>query len=165
MWLPKNQKREETMGFDSLDEIIHFAMEKEQEAADFYANLSEQEPYAGARETFRAFAQEEKRHRAMLEDFLTGKRKIAQYAFQWIPDLKRSDYFVEIRYEKGMPYTDILRLAMKREEKSLKLYNDLANKAGEGSLSDAFRMLAQEESKHKLKLETLYDDHMAALGD
>jgi len=28
-----------------------------------------------------------------------------------------------------------------------------------------FRMLAQEEAKHKLALETIYDDFMASQGD
>jgi len=54
---------------------------------------------------------------------------------------------------------------MKREEKSLKLYNELAGKTEKGSLAKVFQILAQEEAKHKLKLETLYDDHMAKLGD
>ena len=64
-----------------------------------------------------------------------------------------------------MPYSDILRLAMKREEKALRLYNELAEKTDEGSLTKVFHMLAQEEAKHKLALETLHDDHMAELGD
>ena len=54
---------------------------------------------------------------------------------------------------------------MKREEKALRLYNELAEKTDEGSLTKVFHMLAQEEAKHKLALETLHDDHMAELGD
>ena len=75
------------------------------------------------------------------------------------------DYLVDLEYEKGMPYSDILRLAMKREEKALELYNELLEKTDEKSLTKVFKMLCQEEAKHKLKLETLYDDHMAELGD
>jgi rubrerythrin len=153
------------MSFDSYEEIIKFAIEKEKEAAAFYEEASGQEIYSGAKETFESFAQEEKKHRAMLEDFLKGERNISEYKFTWIPDMKRSDYLVDLKYEKGMPYSDILRLAMKREEKALKLYNELAEKTDEGSLTKVFQMLAQEEAKHKLKLETLYDDLMAELGD
>jgi rubrerythrin len=153
------------MSFDSYEEIIKFAIEKEKEAAAFYEDASRQEPYSGAKETFESFAKEEKKHQAMLEDFLRGERNISEYKFTWIPDMKRSDYMVDLEYEKGMPYSDILRLAMKREEKSLKLYNELAEKTDKGSLAEVFKMLCQEEAKHKLKLETLYDDHMAELGD
>jgi len=153
------------MSFDSYEEIIKFAIEKEKEAAAFYEDASRQEPYSGAKETFESFAKEEKKHRAMLEDFLKGKRDFSDYKFTWIPDMKRSDYLVDLNYEKGMPYSDILRLAMKREEKALKLYNELLEKTEEKSLSKVFKMLCQEEAKHKLTLETLYDDHMAELGD
>jgi rubrerythrin len=153
------------MGFDSFEDIINFAIEREKEAAAFYEDASAQEPYAGAKEIFADFAKEEKKHRAMLENLLTGERKVAEYEFKWIPDMKRSDYMVDLTYESGMPYTDILRLAMKREEKALELYNELAEKTDEESLIKVFQILAQEEAKHKLKLETLYDDHMAKLGD
>ena len=58
----------------------------------------------------------------------------------------------------GMPYADILRLAMKREEKALKFYSDFAVQSHNQEHTKIFQILAQEESKHKLKLETFYDD-------
>jgi rubrerythrin len=153
------------MTFESFEDIINYAIEKEKEAASFYEDASRQEPYAGAKGTFEDFAKEERKHWAMLEDVLKGERKVSEYEFKWIPDLKRSDFMIDIKYEKGMPYTDILRFAMKREEKSFKLYNDLAKKIEQEDLVEVFKMLSQEEAKHKLALETLYDDHMAKLGD
>lgn len=153
------------MSFESFAEIISFAIEKEKEAAAFYDDASRQEPYSGARETFEDFAKEELKHQAMLEGLSKGETRVSEYKFKWIPDLKRSDYMVDLEYEKGMPYTDILRLAMKREEKALKLYNELREKSETDDLSKVFKVLCQEEAKHKLKLETLYDDLMAKLGD
>jgi rubrerythrin len=72
---------------------------------------------------------------------------------------------VDIEYEKGMHYTDILRLAMKREEKALKLYNELQTKTQDEAYLKLFKILAQEEAKHKRVLETMYDDYMAEQGD
>ena len=40
---------------------------------------------------------------------------------------------------------------MKREEKSLKFYNDFSEKAGVEEHKKLFQILAQEEAKHKLK--------------
>ena len=153
------------MSFDSFEEIIRFAIEKEKEAMAFYEDASRQEPYSGGREAFDAFAREEKKHQTMLEGFLKGDRSIGDYKFAWIPDMKRSNYLVDIPYEKGMPYAEMLRLAMKREEKSLALYNDLQAKADDAEVVKLFKILSQEEAKHKLKLETLYDDYMAEMGD
>jgi Uncharacterized conserved protein len=56
------------------------------------------------------------------------KGQIQSFVPETVPDLKRSDYLIDMSYEKGMGFADILRLAMKREEKANKLYLDLAQK-------------------------------------
>jgi len=153
------------MDFETIEDLINFAIEKEKEAVSFYEDASRQEIYAGAKEAFEEFAREERKHQSMLEGFLKGEFKISDYAFKWIPDMKRSDYLVDIEYQKGMHYEDMLRLAMKKEEKALKLYNELAKKTEKEDLITLFKVLSQEEAKHKLALETLYDDYMATQGD
>ena len=153
------------MNFESLEEILEFAIEKEKEAALFYEEVAEQEPFAGARKTFQEFAAEERKHQALLEDFEGNKDKIADYSLKWIPDMKRSDYMVDLVYEKGMHYADILRLAMKREEAALALYNEMQRKTDKPDYIHLFKVLCQEEAKHKQFLETMYDDYMAEQGD
>jgi rubrerythrin len=153
------------MDFNDLKEIIEFAIEMEKEAVSFYEDVSARQEFSDARKMFKDFANEERKHRALLEGFLKGESTIADYHFEWIPDMKRSNYLVDIPYEKGMSYADILRLAMKREEKSLALYNKLAAEIDDKEMQQIFKMLSQEEAKHKLGLETLYDDYMAEMGD
>ncbi len=154
------------MNFNSVNEIIEYALEKEKEAVAFYQEISENENLAGVKKTFEDFAAEEKKHVRLLEDLGGDKEKISEYKFEWIPDMKRSNYMVDITYEKGMHYTDILRLAMKREEKALQLYNELAEKAAEKpEFVQVFKILCQEEARHKRILETIYDDFMADQGD
>ena len=151
------------MSFETFDEIMEYAIEKEIEAATFYEEVSRQEIYSGAKDVFEEFAKEERKHQAMLENF--SKENIEHYIIEKIPDLKRSDYLVEIPYGPGMPYADILRLAMKREEKALKFYTDFSEKADKEEHKQLFQILAQEEAKHKLKLETILDDYMVEMGD
>lgn len=158
-------RRLQEMSFKSIDEIIEYAIEKEIEAAVFYEKISRQESFSGAREMFEEFAAEERKHQALLENFSADKEKIAAYEYKWIPDMKRSNYMVDLTYEPGMGYADIVRLAMKREETALKLYNDLAKKTDDKACIQVFKILAQEEAKHKQFLETMYDDFMAAQGD
>ena len=153
------------MSFDSVEEILEYAIEKEKEAVEFYAGISTQEPFSGTRETFEEFAEEERKHQRLLEGFSADKQRIAEYKYKWVPDLKRSDYIVDMEYVKGMHFTDILRLAMKREEKALQLYNELGSKTDNDDFINLFKLLSQEEAKHKLTLETIYDDHMAEQGD
>ena len=153
------------MNFNSVEEIVEYALGKEKEAVEFYTELSQNETFEAAKKTFLQFAEEEKKHVKLLEDLGNDKVKIGDYKFEWIPDMKRSDYMVDVAYEPGMHYTDILRLAMKREEAALALYNELAGKADEEDFVNVFKLLCQEEAKHKQILETIYDDFMAEQGD
>ena len=83
------------MNFESIEEILEFAIEKEKEAAVFYDEVAQQEVFSGAKKTFQEFAAEERKHQALLEDFEGNKLKIKTYKLKWIPDMKRSDYMVE----------------------------------------------------------------------
>ena len=153
------------MNFESVEDILQFAIEKEDEAAAFYTDVAAQEPFSGAKDTFLEFAREEGKHAALLRDFEGSQEKIKEYKSKWVPDMKRSDYMVDMVYEKGMHYADILRLAMKREEKALALYNELQSKTDKDAYILLFKILAQEEAKHKQFLEGMYDDFMAEQGD
>ncbi|MGQ9616241.1 MAG: ferritin-like domain-containing protein [Spirochaetota bacterium] len=155
------------MKFKNLQEIIKFAIEKEKEAARLYDEASLMEESASVKKTFQELAGEERKHRKLLENMEKEglEKSLSSYTIKWINNMRRSDYLVDIKYEKGMPYRDILILAMKREEKSFKLYNDLLKQSTVESHKKLFSLLSQEEAKHKLKLETIYDDYMAKMGD
>ena len=151
------------MGFESFDEIMDFAIDKEIEAALFYEEASKQEKQAATREIFESFAAEERKHEAMLKNF--SGENVEYYKVEKIPDLKRSDYLLDLEYTPGMTYPDILRLGAKREEKAFKFYTDFSKGSEKEEHKKLFQVLAQEEAKHKLKLETMLDDYMAEMGD
>ncbi len=155
------------MNFQNIDQIIEFAIEKEKEAAAFYQMVSAKEQFSGKKEMLLEFAAQEHKHQTMLEDLKAGKTdtKIDDYRLKWITDIKRSDYVEDITYHPGMGYDELLRLAMKREEKALKLYNEMLSNAQTDKQKKVFKILCQEEAKHKLSLETMYDDYMADMGD
>lgn len=156
------------MEFENLEAIVNFAIEKEREAAEFYQKISDdEEDFAGSKQMFAEFATEEQKHEKILLEFKTEgiSKSLQEYQLKWITDIKRSNYLVDLSYEKGMPYNEILLLAMKREEKALKLYNDFLEQADTDESKKLFKILCQEEAKHKLALETMYDDYMAKMGD
>ena len=153
------------MDFATIEDIIAYAVEKEKEAAEFYENLSKNEEFSVAKKIFAEFAQEERKHEALFADLGNHLEKLESYEYKWIPDIKRSNYMTELAYEPGMAYVDILRMAMKREEQALQFYNDVAGKVEDEQFIKVCKMLAQEEAKHKNILETIYDDHMATMGD
>ncbi len=139
-------------------EVIQFAIDKEVEAFNFYTSASQVAKYSGAKELFLDLAAQEEGHRKLLENL--NMEKVAQARIEKIPDLKISDYMVDAELKPDLPYADMLRIAMKREERSVKLYEDLRGSNPDKDLKKLFTFLVQEESKHKLRLEKIYDDEI-----
>jgi rubrerythrin len=141
-----------------FQEIIQFAIEKEIEASDFYTRASQVVKYSGTKDLFLDFAKQEQGHKKLLEDL--DLKKVAEAKIGKIPNLKISDYLVDTEFKADISYADILRIAMKREEHSIKLYSDLKPLNGDEVLTKFFNFLIQEETKHKYSLEKIYDDEI-----
>jgi rubrerythrin len=139
-------------------EIVRFAIEKEVKAFDFYTSASRVAKYSGARELFSELAKEEEGHRRLLEKL--DLEKIAQVRIERVPDLRISDYMVEVEFRPDMPYADILRVGMKMEERSLKLYTDWKESTDDEDLKKLFTFLANQEARHKYRLEKIYDEEI-----
>ncbi len=155
------------MEFKKLQDIIDFAIEREKEAAAFYETAARETSMSGVKDMLLEFAEQERKHQSMLENMESAgvQESVSEYPLKWIKDIKRSDYMVELNYEPGMAYNEILAIGMKREEKALALYNELLKEAQTDEQKKLFQILCQEEAKHKLFLETKYDDYMAEMGD
>lgn len=153
------------MNFQSIDEILDFAIDKEKEAVTFYNELSKKESVSSLSKTFKELAQEEAKHVKLLANISKNRDVIDKYELKKVTDLKISDYLVETEYTESMPMQDILVLAMKREEMAVKLYTNLAMGSVDQEVVKLFKLLAQEEAKHKLTFETLYDDDLAGQGN
>jgi len=155
------------MEFENLEAIVNFAIQKEKEAAEFYETASHEEALSGSKQMLLEFAEQERKHQALLEKYSREglDESIRTYKYKWITDIKRSDFVDDIEYKPGMVYHELLLLAMKREEKALALYNELLRQVESEDAKQLFKMLCQEEAKHKLALETMYDDYMAEMGD
>ncbi len=141
-----------------FQEIIRFAIDKEIRSFTFYTEATQVAKFSGAKDLFSDLAQQEVGHRKILEKLDMGK--IAQAKIEKVPDLKISDYMVDAEFSPDMSYADILRKAMKMEERALKLYNDIKEKNKDEDLMKLFTFLANEEAKHKLRLEKIYDDEI-----
>jgi len=139
-------------------EIIQFAIQREIESMDFYKKASNMVKHSGTRDLFLDFAKQEEGHKKKLEEVQTGKIVLGK--IEKVPNLKISDYLVEAELKPDISYGDILRIAMKREERSVKLYTDLNEKNENETLRNLFAFLIQEEGKHKYYIEKLYDDEI-----
>jgi rubrerythrin len=141
-----------------LQEIIQFAIQREIDSVDFYNRASKMVKHSGTKDLFLDFMKQEEGHKKKLEEVRTGKIVVGK--IEKIPNLKISDYLVEGELKPDISYAEILRIAMKREERSVKLYTDLNQKDQDEGLRNLFTFLVQEESKHKYAIEKIYDDEI-----
>jgi len=141
-----------------FQEVVRFAIEKEIGTYNLYTMCGQIARYSGAKELFEELAKEEEGHRKLLENLSIGR--VDQAKLEPIQDLRISDYLIEVECKPDSSYANILRLVMKNEEHSVKLYNDLKASCRDENLKKLFAFLAQEEAKHKLKFEKIYDEEI-----
>lgn len=146
------------MEHNKFQEIIDFAIEKEEEAAAFYQQASQKAERPPMKEALQNMAGEEQKHKELLTTLNVGR--VADKKLESVPDLKVGDYLVDVQYRPDMEYQDLLILAMKREKKAFQMYSDIADGTDNPEMKKLFQVLAQEEAKHKLKLEIEYEDHV-----
>jgi rubrerythrin len=149
------ERKERDMGLDTFEDIVREAIRKEADAATFYQMASERAK-PGMDKMFKDLAEEERGHKKMLEEL--DRAKLRSYQFGQVPDLEISEYLEDIPYSRDMDYPDILRYAMKSEERSHNFYLRSAKTCENPDLKKLFEMLAQEEAKHKLTFERMYED-------
>ena len=144
--------------FDSVDDVLDFAVENEIRAQDFYTELAGQMERPAMKAAFLEFAAEERKHEELLRRVKDGHQLDA--AAEQVANLRISDYLVDADTTPAMSYQEALILAIKREQAAMILYSDLAASTADRQLRKLFEGLAQEEAKHKLRFETEYDEHV-----
>jgi rubrerythrin len=142
--------------FESVEQILDFAIAEEVAAAEFYAELGRRMDRPWMKQVFEEFALEEKGHRAKLEAVKKGGLK--GLPVERVLDLQIGDYLVDATPEKGMDYQQALILAMKKEKAAFRMYSDLASASDDAGLKNLLLGLAQEEARHKLRFELEYDE-------
>ena len=141
--------------FESVEEVLDFAIKRETESQDFYMKLSERMDNPTMQEVFEKFASEELGHMMKLEAVKHGQILLGQ---KDIESLDIANYVVDVEPQPVMDYAEALILAMRKEKAAYRLYLDLAAVAEDEELTDMFLSLAQEEARHKLRFEIEYDD-------
>lgn len=144
--------------FKTVEEILDFAMQSEQQAADLYDDLATKVSDLTLKKALQDFAQEEREHKKTLERVKKGKKLLDAQAK--INDLRISEFLVPSEPHADMSYQQLLVFAMKEEKAAYRLYSCLAESAEDRKLRDIFLGLANEEAKHKLRFEIQYDDEV-----
>jgi len=148
-------------GFKSIDDVLDFAIKVEEDSYNFYKYWEERVEQPHMKKVFAGFAEQELKHKKKIQDIKEGKKlKLTPSGSKKVMDLKIGDYLVDIRPSSEMDFQDALIIAMKREKAAFEFYEALEEMADSEEMKQVFRFLAEEEAKHKLKLETIYDEYV-----
>ncbi len=143
------------MRFDSFDEIRRYAIREEINAASLYRMFA-QRTSAGTKKMFEELAAEEDGHKKLLEDM--DMEAVRKYILTEVPDLKISEYMVDVKYSEDMTPQDAMIFAMKSEDMAKKMYMDMGGMVSDPEIKKLLDILAEQEAHHKLRLEKVYEE-------
>jgi rubrerythrin len=101
-------------------------------------------------------AGEEKKHKAFLVSYRDGNFGAKGLRMSAVVDYKIAEYLEEPEVDENMKPGDVYLVASHREQRSFLFYTELANLHADGELREMLLKMANEELKHKEKMEYLY---------
>lgn len=143
---------------NTFDEVISFAIKREEDAIQGYGSMIEVAKTPGISKLLQELQEEERKHKKLLQELTEGK--VESYVPTKVIDLKISDYLEEDTLDAEMDFQQLLIFAAKKEQSAVKLYSKLTEEAESEELKKLFEFLVEQEKSHKLKLETEYEKHV-----
>jgi rubrerythrin len=139
-----------------LADVIDLAIKREEEAFVFYMEIFNRVEDTSVKDTLEFIAGEEKKHKAFLVNFRKGNYSASAMRMSDHVDYKLAEYLEEPSIEDNASSVQIYLVASHREARSHRFYSELANLQPEGDTKAMLLKMANEELKHKEKMEYLY---------
>ena len=140
----------------SVSDIFEMAIKREEEAYDFYMDIHAQVADPGVKETLQFIAGEEKKHKAFLVSYREGNFGAKGLRMSEVVDYKIAEYLEEPEVDADMKPEDVYLVASHREQRSHLFYTELAKLHVDGEPREILLKMANEELRHKEKMEYLY---------
>jgi rubrerythrin len=140
----------------TIADVIARAIQREEEAYDFYMDIHAKVQDAGVRDTVEFIAGEEKKHKAFLVGYRDGNYGSDALRMADVVEYRVAEYLEEPEISKESSSQDVYLVAAHREGRSHQFYSELANMHADSELKTMLTKMANEELKHKEKMEYLY---------
>ena len=142
----------------SLQSLIEIAVANEEAARIFYLGLADAVEDIVARETLHFLAGEESTHKEFLLAYLKGDKKFASLPLDEPIDYHIAQYATIPDIKKNMNSSEVYLVAAHREWNSYHFYKELAAVQPAGEAREMLLKMANQELKHKEKVEYLYSN-------
>ncbi|MFA5519162.1 MAG: ferritin family protein [Spirochaetota bacterium] len=146
------------MGGKKLEYLLDIAIRNEEEAYDFYIELQDKVDDKEVKETLAFLAEEELKHKEILVKYKQGGFGANTLNLDTVIDYKIAEHVEKPVIEKGMDSKDVYLVAAEKELNAYNFYKALADIEPVGEVKDLLLKIANEEMKHKEKVEYLYSN-------
>jgi rubrerythrin len=150
------------MEFVTLEEVIAFAVEREETAYRLYSRAAEISGSPSAKKMFLELAQEEATHKDVFARI--DADKLDDLKVCKLPEATIGQYLKDVPFRPDMNYQEILTFALKAEESAYQLYKAAAGATENQKLQKTLLAFAEVELAHRRKIEALYDEHVLTEG-
>jgi rubrerythrin len=159
----KAETRRKTMP-NQLTRILKEAIQMEEESFKLYSTTKQKAELASSKNFLQELAETELEHKRKLMEVINEKKPIESIGSQIresLEDLRIIDYMKDIpKLSEDADYQEILTYVAQREKKTHDYYIALTKNFTGTRVGDLFQRLAEEELKHKIKIEKEYDDNL-----
>lgn len=144
----------------TLERVLKRAINMEEESIQLYTSAQHKILHSGSAEFLKELVKEEQGHKNKILEAIQDSDKIKEIGSleTRIEDLKIVDYLEDVTLSPEADYQEILIYAGKREKTTHDFYMEMARKYRDKQIGKMFARLAQEELKHKYRIEQEYDD-------
>ena len=139
----------------TLESLIEMAI-KNEEAYASYMELYGIVADKIAKDTLKFLAEEEKQHKAYLLKYRDGSFRENALPLTVPVDYKIAEQMDKPEIKADISTKEVYLIAANKELNAYKFYQDLANMHPDGDIKDMLLRMAQQELRHKEKVEYLY---------
>lgn len=143
---------------EELAELFETAIYKEIASQALYIAEQRKTEDPGAQALMKELAQEELKHSEVLKNLKEKGWAERDWHRKRVPNLMLSEYLSSPDTIEGAGLQETLIFALKREQQAIEFYSKMMGVLRDESAKRLCQRFVHEELKHKLKLETLYDN-------
>jgi rubrerythrin len=148
--------------FVTLDDVIKFAIEREDTAYRLYKRAEELSTTIAAKKMFAELAAEEATHKDVFSKI--DEDKAENHKLCSIPEASIAKYLSDVPFRPDMSYQEILTFALKTEENAYQLYKAAAGMTDDERLQKVLMNFADVELGHRRRLEVIYEERVLTEG-
>ncbi len=141
---------------EKLDAIIDLAIQKEEQSYDFYTGLQAKVKDPAVKDTLGFLAKEEVKHKQFLEQYRAGGLGPEALRLSRVVEHHIAEHLDPPELGENLEAKDAYLQAAHRELRAYNFYKALADIHPQGTIKDVLVRMANEELKHKEKVEYLY---------